>query len=83
VGYRFFRTSDWGYNRVFDPARIEVVSVSDAVTDRAIERAVAGKGERRYKAIYQLKQAAKRVLPARCYRMFRDAAMITMRRRPM
>lgn len=81
-GFRFFRTSEWGYNRAFDPTHIEVVPVSGALPDRFVRLAMMGKAERQLKAFYRLKEASKRFVTRLVYGVFRDAGTRLFRDRP-
>lgn len=45
LGYGFFRTMRWGYNRRFDPMRMEVLPITGRWGDALLTAALRGKGE--------------------------------------
>jgi peptidoglycan/xylan/chitin deacetylase (PgdA/CDA1 family) len=55
VGYSFFRTMDWGYNRLFNSTQIEVVPMTNALGTYFLKYALKGRLERTLKLTYHLK----------------------------
>jgi peptidoglycan/xylan/chitin deacetylase (PgdA/CDA1 family) len=75
IGYAFCRTMDWGYNRSFDPMRIEVVPVTDVLGTQFLKYALSGRLEWALKASYHFKNAIRTFLPTFGYHKFRAKLM--------
>jgi peptidoglycan/xylan/chitin deacetylase (PgdA/CDA1 family) len=76
VGYSFCRTMDWGYNRLFDPMRIEIVPVTDALGTYFLKYALSGRLEQTLKFSYHLKNGLRTFLPSFSYHKFRARIML-------
>ena len=59
-GYRFFRTMDWGYNRSFDPIRMEVVPLFHGPSQLMLKAGLAGTGEPVLKTLFHLKNGLRK-----------------------
>jgi hypothetical protein len=67
---------DWGYNRLFDPMRIEIVPVTDALGTYFLKYALRGRLERTLKFSYHLKNGLRTFLPSFSYHKFRARIML-------
>jgi peptidoglycan/xylan/chitin deacetylase (PgdA/CDA1 family) len=63
VGYSFCRTMDWGYNRLFDSMRIEVLPMTNVLGTYFLKYALSGRLERTLKFTYQIKEWIKIFCP--------------------
>ena len=79
VGYAYFRTMDWGYNRSFDPMRIEIVPMTDVLGTHFLKHALMGRLEWVLKTSYHLKNAMRTFLPTFGYQKFRSKLMLGQR----
>jgi peptidoglycan/xylan/chitin deacetylase (PgdA/CDA1 family) len=59
AGYRFFRTMRWGYNRRFEPMRIEVIPMTERWGELFLRHALADDLEWGLKLAYRLKQSVR------------------------
>lgn len=67
VGYSYCRTMDWGYNRLFDPMRIEVVPMTGILGTSFLSCALQGRFEQALKVIYHFKNSLRAILPVASY----------------
>ncbi len=75
LGFRFFRTSRWGYNRPVDFQRIEIIPVNGFVSGALLGRVLAGEGEIVLKTVYVVKQITKRFMRRMLYGSFRRTTL--------
>ena len=75
VGYSFCRTMDWGYNRLFDSMRIEVVPMTNALGACFLRYAINGRLERTLKFTYYMKNVLRTILHKSSYYKMRSMAM--------
>jgi peptidoglycan/xylan/chitin deacetylase (PgdA/CDA1 family) len=75
VGYSFCRTMDWGYNRLFDPLRIEIVPMTNALGAYFLRHALSGRLERTLKFAYHMKNGLRAFLPKALYYKIRARTM--------
>jgi peptidoglycan/xylan/chitin deacetylase (PgdA/CDA1 family) len=71
VGYVFCRTMDWGYNKIFNPVRIEVVPITVELGGYFLKHALHGRFERVLKFTHHLKNGLRTHLPESSYSKFR------------
>jgi peptidoglycan/xylan/chitin deacetylase (PgdA/CDA1 family) len=57
VGFRFFRTMKWGFNRRLNPEEIQVVPMVTPSSMLFLDWALSGRNERALKVMYGLKRA--------------------------
>jgi peptidoglycan/xylan/chitin deacetylase (PgdA/CDA1 family) len=55
IGYSFCRTMDWGYNRLFDSMRIEIVPMTNVLGTYFLKHALNGRLERILKLTHHMK----------------------------
>ena len=57
VGFRFFRTMKWGFNRRLDPQEIQVVPMVTPSSMLFLDWALRGRNELKLRVMYGLKRA--------------------------
>jgi peptidoglycan/xylan/chitin deacetylase (PgdA/CDA1 family) len=72
VGYSYCRTMDWGYNRLFEPMRIEVVPITGTLGTSFLRYALRGRLGKTLKFTYHLKNSLRGVLPISSYCKLRE-----------
>ncbi len=72
AGYSFCRTIDWGYNRLFDPMRIEVVPMIGTLGFCFLNYALHGRSEWTLKFVCRLKNELRTFLSKSSYNQLRD-----------
>jgi peptidoglycan/xylan/chitin deacetylase (PgdA/CDA1 family) len=75
VGYSFCRTMDWGYNRLFDSMRIEVIPMTNVLGNYFLSYAINGRLEWILKFTYYIKNVLRAFLHKSSYEKMRSAAM--------
>jgi peptidoglycan/xylan/chitin deacetylase (PgdA/CDA1 family) len=75
VGYSFCRTMDWGYNRLFDSMRIEIVPMTNTLGTYFLKHALNGRLERTLKFTYYVKNGLRAFLPKSSYCKIRARAV--------
>lgn len=68
VGYRFFRTMKWGFNRSFNAREIQVVPMVTPWSELFLDWALRGRHEGALKLTYRLKTLLRGTLPERVYK---------------
>lgn len=63
VGFGVVRTMRWGYNRIWDPMRVEAIPMIPVMSEELVKMTVRGKAEGFLKAVYTLKNAARVLWP--------------------
>src|SRR5207244_7256690 len=71
VGFRFFRTMKWGFNRRLNPQEIQVVPMVTPSSMLFLDWALSGRNERTVKVMYGLKRALRDTWSAKANRALR------------
>jgi len=82
LGYRFFRTMRWGYNRRFKAMRLEVVPITGRWGDAFLISALRGKREWLLRTTHLSKAAIQCVLSPDAYDQLRGLVRATAARHP-
>jgi peptidoglycan/xylan/chitin deacetylase (PgdA/CDA1 family) len=72
VGYAFFRTMDWGYNKAFEPTRIEVVPLTGKLGSYVLNYAFRGRLQWALKSVCNLKNGFRTIVPESSYTKLRQ-----------
>jgi peptidoglycan/xylan/chitin deacetylase (PgdA/CDA1 family) len=72
AGYSFCRTMDWGYNRVFNPMRIEGIPMIPTVGSYILKNAIQGRSEWKLKIVCSLKNGLRTSLSNSGYNKLRS-----------
>jgi peptidoglycan/xylan/chitin deacetylase (PgdA/CDA1 family) len=75
VGYSFCRTMDWGYNKLFDSMRIEIVPMTNVLGTYFLKHALNGRLERILKLTYHMKNGLRPLRHKFSYCKIRAAVM--------
>jgi peptidoglycan/xylan/chitin deacetylase (PgdA/CDA1 family) len=73
AGYSFCRTMDWGYNRVFNPMRIEGIPMIPAVGSYILKSAIQGRSDWKLKIVCSLKNGLRTSLSNSGYNKLRSS----------